>query len=51
MPTVSLQIAHDHPAFAGHFPGQPLLPDMVPLADAESLAVLPDVLIAAKRPA
>jgi len=32
MPTVSLQIAHDHPAFAGHFPGQPLLPGVSLLA-------------------
>ena len=32
MPTASLQIAHDHPAFAGHFPGQPLLPGVSLLA-------------------
>ncbi|HKX44410.1 MAG TPA: hypothetical protein VJO99_24850 [Burkholderiaceae bacterium] len=32
MTTVSLQIAHDHPAFAGHFPGQPLLPGVSLLA-------------------
>jgi len=32
MSTVSLQIAHDHPAFAGHFPGQPLLPGVALLA-------------------
>ena len=32
MPSVSLQIAHDHPAFAGHFPGQPLLPGVSLLA-------------------
>jgi 3-hydroxyacyl-[acyl-carrier-protein] dehydratase len=32
MHSVSLQIAHDHPAFAGHFPGQPLLPGVLLLA-------------------
>jgi len=33
MHTVMLQVAHDHPAFAGHFPGQPLLPGVSLLAE------------------
>ena len=30
----SLVIATDHPAYAGHFPGKPLLPGVVLLAEA-----------------
>lgn len=30
----SLAIAKDHPAFEGHFPGHPLLPGVVLLAEA-----------------
>lgn len=33
MHTVSIPIAPDHPAFAGHFPGQPLLPGVLLLAE------------------
>jgi 3-hydroxymyristoyl/3-hydroxydecanoyl-(acyl carrier protein) dehydratase len=33
MPTLDLHIAADHPAFAGHFPGQPLLPGVSLLAE------------------
>ena len=32
MNTITLNIAADHPAFAGHFPGQPLLPGVSLLA-------------------
>ena len=29
MPAIALQIANDHPAFAGHFPGMPITPGVV----------------------
>lgn len=39
---VSLDIAHDHPAFDGHFPGQPLLPGVLLLAHAlEAVLAVP----------
>lgn len=34
----ALDIARDHPAYAGHFPGRPILPAVVLLAEA--LAVI-----------
>jgi 3-hydroxymyristoyl/3-hydroxydecanoyl-(acyl carrier protein) dehydratase len=46
MPRLALQIAPDHPAFAGHFPGQPLLPGVSLLAEVLE-AVLDDPALAA----
>jgi len=31
---IALEVAQDHPAFAGHFPGHPILPGVVLLAEA-----------------
>ena len=46
MHTVALKVAHDHPAFAGHFPGQPLLPGVSLLAEVLE-AVLDEPVLAA----
>jgi 3-hydroxyacyl-[acyl-carrier-protein] dehydratase len=35
---VTRAIAHDHPAFAGHFPGRPLLPGVLLLAEVMEAA-------------
>jgi 3-hydroxyacyl-[acyl-carrier-protein] dehydratase len=43
---LALHIPADHPAFAGHFPGQPLLPGVSLLAEVLE-AVLADPLLAA----
>jgi 3-hydroxyacyl-[acyl-carrier-protein] dehydratase len=37
MPTLDLIIAADHPAFAGHFPGQPIVPGVLLLDQAQLL--------------
>jgi len=39
MHSVALHIAADHPAFAGHFPGQPLLPGVSLLAEVLEAAL------------
>ena len=46
MHTRSLHIAADHPAFAGHFPGHPLLPGVSLLAEVLE-AVLDEPALAA----
>ena len=46
MPSLALTIAPDHPAFAGHFSGQPLLPGVALLAEILE-AVLADPALAA----
>lgn len=35
MNTLPLPIEHDHPAYAGHFPGRPILPGVVLLDRAQ----------------
>ncbi|HVR51313.1 MAG TPA: hypothetical protein VMS38_16360 [Pseudorhodoferax sp.] len=47
MDALTLRIPVDHPAFAGHFPGQPLLPGVALLAEVLE-AVLADAALAAR---
>jgi 3-hydroxyacyl-[acyl-carrier-protein] dehydratase len=44
---IALHIALDHPAYAGHFPGQPLLPGVSLLAEVLE-ALLDDAALAAR---
>jgi len=46
MHSVDLHIAADHPAFAGHFPGQPLLPGVSLLAEVLEAALDEPALVA-----
>jgi 3-hydroxymyristoyl/3-hydroxydecanoyl-(acyl carrier protein) dehydratase len=50
-PPHRVDIAVDHPAFAGHFPGRPMLPGVALLAEAMEAAATDPVLVAALGPA
>jgi len=49
--TVALAIAADHPAFAGHFPGRPLLPGVALLSEVLEAVLAEPALVAAVSPA
>ena len=49
--TVALAIAADHPAFAGHFPGRPLLPGVALLSEVLEAVLAEPSLAAAIGPA
>ena len=50
MADFTLQIAADHPAFQGHFPGNPLLPGVSLLAEVIEAAMTQPALAAAVGP-
>jgi len=48
--TERLDVAVDHPAFAGHFPGRPMLPGVALLAEAMEAAAADPILARAIGP-
>ena len=51
MHSVALRVAPEHPAFAGHFPGQPLLPGVVLLSEVIEAALAEPALATLLGPA
>ena len=51
MHSVALRVAPTHPAFGGHFPGQPLLPGVVLLSEILEAALAEPALAALIGPA
>ena len=49
--TLQVEIGVDHPAFAGHFPGRPMLPGVALVAEAMEAAAADPVLARAIGPA